>query len=95
MDSIDWYTFEHTNYNEGGLTRGLFDHNLNYQEAEIPIKIAKSRRIKTEPYLSPTHAGGVFAIDKNWFSELGTYDNGLKFWGAEQLELSFKVYFIY
>lgn len=33
---------------------------------------------------SPTHAGGLLAIDRQWFFELGAYDPGIKVWGAEQ-----------
>ena len=40
---------------------------------------------------APTHAGGLFAIDRSYFLEIGAYDPGLLVWGGENFELSFKV----
>ena len=36
-------------------------------------------------------AGGLFTIDANFFRHIGFYDPGLELYGAENLELSFKV----
>ncbi len=44
-----------------------------------------------DPCRSPTHAGGLFAMDRNYFNELGGYDPGMQIWGGENFELSFKV----
>ncbi|CAF0902806.1 unnamed protein product [Adineta steineri] len=93
VDGIQWDTLQHNSvYFGGSLNRGIWEWGFLYKETEIPKRERDKLQYPTEPYKSPTHAGGLLAIEKNWFFELGGYDPDIKIWGGEQYELSFKVW---
>lgn len=65
---------------------------LEFYRVLIPQREYKRRNNEeSKPLRSPTIPGGIFSIDKNYFIELGTYDEDMRFWGGDNLELSFKV----
>lgn len=93
IDGVDHTTFEYRPvYSPGTLFRGIFEWGMYYKETEIPPGMESERQYKSAPYKSPTHAGGLFAIDRKYFLDLGAYDPGLLVWGGENFELSFKVW---
>ena len=92
IDVIDDDTLEYHYRDSGGVNVGGFDWNLQFNWHAVP-EHEKSRHSHTaEAVRSPTMAGGLFSIDKEFFERLGTYDSGFDFWGGENLELSFKTW---
>ena len=45
-----------------------------------------------EPFFSPTLVGCAIAVYKDYFMEIGAFDEGLRVWGGENLELAFRVW---
>ncbi|KAH7645656.1 putative polypeptide n-acetylgalactosaminyltransferase 9 [Dermatophagoides farinae] len=91
IDVINDSTFEyHYNPDASALNVGGFDWNLQFNWHAVPFRERKRHKTPVEPVYSPTMAGGLFSIDKNFFEKLGTYDNGFDIWGGENLEISFK-----
>ncbi|GIY17108.1 n-acetylgalactosaminyltransferase 7 [Caerostris darwini] len=93
IDGIDKDNFEYRPVYQGETHfRGIFEWGMLYKETELPEEEAKKRKYHSEPYKSPTHAGGLFAMNREYFLELGAYDPGLLVWGGENFELSFKIW---
>ena len=81
-------------YSQQEKPSGIWEWGFLYKE----IKLVSGDGDPTDEYLStpntsPVHAGGLIAVDREYFLGLGGYDPGLLVWGGEQYELSFKVKF--
>ncbi|XP_054739209.1 polypeptide N-acetylgalactosaminyltransferase 3 [Anastrepha obliqua] len=71
---------------------GAFNWQLSFRWYSNKRSIAPRNGDPTQPIASPVMAGGLFAIDRRYFFEIGTYDKEMKIWGAENIEMSFRVW---
>ena len=73
----------------GKIAVGGFNWNLifNWHSSNLTDIEDPSLPVKT-----PTMAGGLFSISKQFFDKLGRYDPDFEIWGGENLELSFKTW---
>eukprot|EP00095_Tigriopus_kingsejongensis_P004574 snap_masked-scaffold462_size163801-processed-gene-0.29 protein:Tk04574 transcript:snap_masked-scaffold462_size163801-processed-gene-0.29-mRNA-1 annotation:"hypothetical protein DAPPUDRAFT_306553" len=57
----------------------------------IPFKHNATRKA-SDPAPTATMAGGLFGASREFFFKIGSYDEGMKGWGGENLELSFRAW---
>ncbi|XP_051947903.1 polypeptide N-acetylgalactosaminyltransferase 6-like [Xyrauchen texanus] len=72
--------------------RGNFDWVLRFGWESIPEQERVKCKDETHPVRTPAFAGGLFAINKQFFEHIGTYDDKMEFWGGENIEMSFRVW---
>lgn len=89
IDIISADTFAYTS---SPLVRGGFNWGLHFKWDNIPKDVLKEAQDFVKPIKSPTMAGGLFAVDRKYFRELGEYDMGQEVWGGENLEISFRAW---
>ncbi|CAH8465027.1 unnamed protein product [Schistosoma turkestanicum] len=71
---------------------GGFDWSLTFRWHQQTERDRNRPGAPYSPVRSPTMAGGLFAISREYFDHLGRYDPGMEVWGGENLELSFKIW---
>ncbi|XP_067649204.1 polypeptide N-acetylgalactosaminyltransferase 5-like isoform X2 [Haliotis asinina] len=93
IPSIDHSTFEFKHKPEDLVSvKGGFYWDMNFRWEAITERDNVDRHDLTSPVRSPTMAGGLFMINKQFFERLGTYDPQFELWGGENMELSFKIW---
>ncbi|XP_035707517.1 polypeptide N-acetylgalactosaminyltransferase 5 isoform X2 [Folsomia candida] len=91
IDVISDNNFEYVTASD--MTWGGFNWKLNFRWYRVPQREMERRNgDRTLPLLTPTMAGGLFSIDKDYFYQIGSYDEGMDVWGGENLEMSFRVW---
>ncbi|XP_043269571.1 LOW QUALITY PROTEIN: polypeptide N-acetylgalactosaminyltransferase 5-like [Venturia canescens] len=92
IDALNYETFAYTCSSATGVWGG-FDMRLAFSWFFIPER--EKKRINgdyTAPFRTPTMAGGLFSIDKDYFYEIGSYDEKMLIWGGENIEMSFRIW---
>ncbi|CAI5444693.1 unnamed protein product [Caenorhabditis angaria] len=91
IDVISDDTFEYVTASD--TTWGGFNWHLNFRWYPVPKReLLRRGSDRSVPIQTPTIAGGLFAIDKQFFYDIGSYDEGMQVWGGENLEISFRVW---
>lgn len=68
--------------------RGGFDLLLSFTwDMMLPEYLEELKNDRTAPIRMPLMPGGLFAMDREYFNKLGSYDEKMTYWGGENLEL--------
>ncbi|CAJ0599139.1 unnamed protein product [Cylicocyclus nassatus] len=89
IDIIDLDTMK---YVESPVCKGGLNWGLTFKWDYPPHIYFLDPENYIRPLKSATMAGGLFAIDRNYFFKIGTYDEGMDVWGAENVEISFRIW---
>ncbi|CAJ1081592.1 polypeptide N-acetylgalactosaminyltransferase 11 [Xyrichtys novacula] len=89
---IDIISADTLTYSPSPIVRGGFNWGLHFKWDPVPPAQLNGPEGAAGPIRSPTMAGGLFAMNRKYFNELGQYDAGMDIWGGENLEISFRIW---
>uniref|UniRef100_A0A914H9W3 Glycosyltransferase 2-like domain-containing protein n=1 Tax=Globodera rostochiensis TaxID=31243 RepID=A0A914H9W3_GLORO len=89
IDLINANTFS---YEKAMVAKGTFDWGLYYKWDYFDWSYFDEEENNVKPYKTPAMSGGLLAVSREYFRELGEYDMGMEIWGAENIEYSIRVW---
>lgn len=89
---IDLINPETMIYSSSPMVKGGLDWRLQFKWDSVPSHKLKTYDDFVKPIEAPTMAGGLFAIDKEFFYSIGSYDAGMDLWGGENVELALRTW---
>ncbi|VDM75672.1 unnamed protein product [Strongylus vulgaris] len=90
---IDIIDLDSMKYVESPVCKGGLNWGLTFKWDYPPHIYFLDPENFIRPLKSATMAGGLFAVNRNYFFKIGTYDEGMDVWGAENVEISFRTEF--
>jgi len=85
IQQTDWHSYSQ-------IVRGHWRYEWNFNLIYTNPGGELDKLPANEPYTSPGTSGGIFAMRKDWFTQLGLFDTGMKEWGGDHMELTMKVW---
>lgn len=98
IDTIEWDTMDLVSGRAPMSAIGSYNLLLNYNWYPIPEREQQRRRAEhgkdwaISPIRSAAMAGGLFAINRKYFHDLGAYDTKMNVWGGENTEISIRIW---
>ncbi|CAN8020717.1 unnamed protein product, partial [Ixodes persulcatus] len=90
IDIVDDHNLQYKGKGAEYLQLGGFNWKGEFVWINLPSGWKIERETRVDPINTPTMAGGLFAIDRQYFWESGSYDDQMEGWGGENLEMSFR-----
>jgi polypeptide N-acetylgalactosaminyltransferase len=90
IDGIDAMTLAFTA--PGVYHKGAFSWDLRYTWIRVKDHEQQQAMETGLPFFTPTLVGCAIAVQREYFFNLGAFDEGLRVWGGENIELGFRAW---